>query len=374
MSRKPFPVAVTRRPRGGFTLKQRGCASGFTLAELLVSVFVLAIIILMVAQLMTSATAVTRTGNKHIDTDTQARTVFDRMAADFAQMVNRTDVDYYIKQPDPTRYHGHGNGHGWGHQPPPGQQGSDQIAFFSQVSGYYPSSGAQSPISLVAYRIYEGANTNPAYLRLQRLGKGLLWNGVDNPNQPPNNTNYTCPMVFLPLLISDRWPEAVSGSAADPQSDYETIGPGIFRFEYYYLLKTGKLTDVPWNTDPSANWPVHTSMAGIGLGDVESISVAIAVIDPASRALIDAASSTGLDDIASDMADFATAHGRGFGGTKNIGDLEYSWYATLVGDATQGLPGVINTGNTGPPNNSPVPPEAAKAIRIYSKTFDLRTF
>jgi Tfp pilus assembly protein PilV len=65
-------------------------AGGFTLAELLVSVFVLLIIVFMVAQLMTSATAITRTGNKHIDTDTQARVVLDRMALDFAQMLKRT--------------------------------------------------------------------------------------------------------------------------------------------------------------------------------------------------------------------------------------------------------------------------------------------
>src|SRR6266511_5345205 len=63
-----------------------GCEA-FTLAEILVSVFVLGIIVFMVAQLMTSATAITRAGNKHVDTDTQAREVLDRMALDFAQML-----------------------------------------------------------------------------------------------------------------------------------------------------------------------------------------------------------------------------------------------------------------------------------------------
>lgn len=86
MSAKPFAIAAVRRTRDAFTI-----------AELLVSVFVLAMIILMVAQLMSSATTITKTGNKHIDTDTQARTIFDRMAVDFAQMFKRTDVDYYIK-------------------------------------------------------------------------------------------------------------------------------------------------------------------------------------------------------------------------------------------------------------------------------------
>jgi prepilin-type N-terminal cleavage/methylation domain-containing protein len=365
MTRKPFAIATMPRTRKAFSLKQRGRSSGFTLAELLVSVFVLAIIILMVSQLMNNAAAITKTGHKHITTDTLARTVFDRMAADFGQMLSRTDVDYYVKGGNATyaNRHGNGNGHGWGHHQT-GQQGNDQIAFFSQVPGYSPGTGSQGPISLVAYRIYEGTSTDPAYLKLQRLGKGLFWNGVDNPNRQPTQNQYTSPIVFLPLLIQDRWPAATDGSTADLDGQYETIGLGVFRFEYYYLLKTGQLTDVPWNTDDRANWPVHTSMSGIGLGDVESVTVAIAVIDSASRAIIDAASPNSLDDLASDMADFRTSPGRGVGGQHNIGDLEASWQTSLLTD--------IGNGQTS--NNTPLPPEAAKGIRIYSKTFDLRTF
>src|SRR6266516_1114741 len=188
MTTKSFPIISTRRSRGGFTI-----------AELLVSVFVVTIIILMVSQLMTSATAITRTGSKHIDTDTQARVVLDRMALDFAQMLKRTDVDYYLKQR--TNYSGHGNGHGWGrgHH---GALGSDQLAFFTQVPGYYPGgyvSGQQSPISLVAYRVNESSSSNPAYARLERMAKGLLWNGVDNST---NQNTATYPIVFLPQTIA----------------------------------------------------------------------------------------------------------------------------------------------------------------------------
>jgi type II secretory pathway component PulJ len=114
--------SITGRP-----CRTRG---GFTIAELLVSVFVLVLLIFMFVQLMTSATAITRSEHKHVDTDTQARAVLDRMALDFAQMLKRTDVDYYVKQR--TGYKGHGNGHGWG-QGHNGDKGSDQIAFFSHV-------------------------------------------------------------------------------------------------------------------------------------------------------------------------------------------------------------------------------------------------
>jgi hypothetical protein len=355
---------------------------GFTLAELLVSVFVLVIIILMVAQLMTSATAITRSGNKHIDNDTQARVVLDRIALDFAQMFKRTDVDYYIK--GPASYSGHGNGHGWGNRPPPGQLGNDQIVFFSQVLGYNPtpSAGVPNPvpssISLVAYRVNQNTTTDPAYLRLQRMGKRLMWN-----DRPPsgNDSPNPRPMVFLPLTIgpsilpdgtswSGAWPTAISATAAD--NDYETIGPGVFRFEYYYLLKNGQVTDVPWNTDVwGTTRSSLTSPTNIGLSEIESFAVAIAVIDPASRALIDAASSTSLFDLMSDMADFKTAPGRGVGGAHRIGDMENYWKAVLFGDPSYGLPGVVNTGQTS--SGSPVPPEAVKAIRIYNRYFDLKT-
>ncbi len=59
------------------TAAQRTCRA-FTLLELLVSLAVLGLIILLVAQMLGPASAITGTGNKHIDTDTQARVILDR--------------------------------------------------------------------------------------------------------------------------------------------------------------------------------------------------------------------------------------------------------------------------------------------------------
>ncbi|PYJ70850.1 MAG: hypothetical protein DME75_08500 [Verrucomicrobia bacterium] len=382
MMTKSFPLILIRRARGRFTIKQRGCTRGFTLAELLVSVFVVVIILFMVAQLMTSATAISRTGHKHIDTDTQARVVFDRMALDFAQMLKRLDVDYYVK--GPVNYKGHGNGHGWGKKINTGQQGSDQIAFFTQVSGYNPdpsqfSPTQQSPISLVAYRVNQSSATDPAYLRLERMGKGLLWNGVSNATNL-NNAGTTYPIVFLPQTISaiadggKMWYAVVNndGSTKSVDADYEVIGPGVFRLEYYYLLKNGRLTDVPWDR---VERPLQTSLTNpvsIGLTDIEAIAVTIAVIDPAGRKLIDAANPNSLFDLASDLDDFVSAHGRGVGNqTKYIGMMEAAWKGVLFGDPANGLPGVVSTGLTS--SGTPVPPEAAKTIRVYTRYFDLKS-
>ena len=365
MTRKSFSIATARRTREAFTLKQRGRSRGFTLAELLVSVFVVTIIILMVTQLMTSATAITRTGNKHVDTDTQARVVFDRMALDFAQMLKRTDVDYYVKQR--TGYNGHGNGHGWGrgHN---GDLGSDQMAFFTQVPGYYPDgyvSGQQSSISLVAYRVNESSSSNPAYVKLERMAKGLVWNAVDtNTNQ--NTAKY--PIVFLPqtmALIGRPWAPAINNDNNANNSidaDYEVIGPGVFRLEYYYLLKNGRVTDWPWDRSDFPDQLTINSPQNLGLSQVEAIAVSIAVIDPAAHALVNAVSPDRLLDIAADMADFKNANGRGNGAQK-IGDLEYQWKTVVES--------IASTGQT--PSGLPVPQEAAKSIRIYNRYFDLKT-
>jgi prepilin-type N-terminal cleavage/methylation domain-containing protein len=362
MTRNSFAVAAARRRN-----------EGFTLTELLVSMFVLVIIVFMVAQLMTSATTVTRPGSKHISTDTQARVALDRIALDFAQMLKRTDVDYYVK--GPVNYQGHGNGHGWGRRIGTGQQGSDQIAFFSQVPGYYSASGGQSPISLVAYRVNQTATTSPAWMRLERLAKGLVSNGYDPGNNPGTTGSY--PIVFLPQTISGvgkPWAAAINNSSTcgnnttnSCDSNYEIIGPGVFRMEYYYILKNGQATDVPWDRTLRPNQTSLSSPVQIGLTDVEAIGVVIAVIDPEGRALMDTNAANGnasMLDLASDLADFATSPGRGVGNqTQYIGQVESSWETTVESWASTGLTSV--------PNN--VPKAVASAIRIYSRTFDLKT-
>jgi hypothetical protein len=275
-------------------------------------------------------------------------------------MLKRTDVDYYLK--GLVSYKAHGNGHGYGQgKVTKDQLGSDQIAFFSQVPGYYPATAFQSPLSLVAYRVNNDSNS-ASYLQLERMGKGLLWNGI----APVSSSNI--PIVFLPLTIAATWPAATNDFAqgqgppsASQDSTYETIGPHVFRFEYFYLIKNGRLSASPWNTDAG-----HTTING--LTDVQAIGVTIAVIDPAGRAIINAANPSSLFDLASDLADFTTAPGRGVGQqNKYIGGLEASWETTRLDIINGTPPGYTSSG-------TPIPLEAAKAVRFYTRYFDLRTF
>lgn len=292
----------------------RKAAQAFTLVELLVAVSILVLLILTVARLFDAASSATNASNRHMDADAEARPILDRLAIDIAQMVKRRDVDYFLKSPaHPQLVSG-------------SAPGNDQLAFFSQVAGYYPSTGSQSPVSLVAYRINSDA-TSQAYNKAERLGKGLLWNGV---------SPVSAPIVFLPLQISSVWP-ASTNSTPDPQNDYEIVGPTVFRFEYYYLLKNGSFSTTPWDTSPG-----HSSING--LQDVSAIIVAIAAIDKKSSELI---SSTQLSALAVGMSDYTTA--------MQPGDLLGQWQAAV--DANTGTP--------------PIPRIALSAIRLYERYFYL---
>jgi type II secretion system protein J len=287
---------------------------GFTLVELLVATAVLTLLILLVAQLLSSATAVTTLGEKRMDADAQARAVLDRMAIDFSRMVKRPDVDYYLKtSANPQTGEAAGRGQ------------NDQIAFYSEVPGYYPSDTFQSTVSLVSYRI----NTSNA--RLERMGKGLLWNGA---------SSGAVSMVYLPLTIKETWVAATDQSS---DVDYEVMGPQVFRFEYGYLLKGGTpadgtplpavTSDTPWDTRFEVQ---HSTVEG--LRDVAAIIVYIAVIDPKSRVLI---SDAGLASLADNLSDFSAG--------QYSGELESDWQATI--------------------NGSAFPRPAISSIRIYRRTY-----
>lgn len=269
---------------------------GFTLSEMLVSVAILILLVLFVSRLFSGAASVTTASNKHIDCDLQARQLFDRMATDFSEMVKRQDVDYYIKSNVDT------------------EPGNDRIAFFSEVPGYYPSTGSQSPTSLVAYRV-NSDNSSASFNKMERMGKGLLWNGVSITHTP---------FIFGLTAIINNWPSATDSSSADP--DYETIGPHVFRFEYFLFLKDGTVGVVP---------------GAPGLADVAAISVCIAVIDPKSKVLL---SNSQLSTLAGRMDDFSVS--------MRPGDLLVQWQTALD-------------------NTNDMPRAAISAIRLYHHSFHL---
>ena len=186
--------------------------------------------------------------------------------------------------------------------------GNDQVAFYSAVPGYYPTTGSQSPVSLVAYRVN-------AQNKLERVGVGLVWNGVSSTDSP---------VVFLPLTISATWPSATNLTASPtPEPRAEVIGPQVFRFEYCYLLTTGNLSITP-----------PASISGIA-----GFIVDIAAIDPKGKVLLLDAQITSL---AGQLPDYAA--------NMAPGQLRNTWQNAINANTT-------------------LPRPALAGVRLYERSF-----
>jgi len=124
-------------------------------------------------------------------------------------------------------------------------------------------------------------------------------------------------------------------------TDAEVIGPQVFRFEYYYVLTNGVLSDIPWNTAG------HNGVGG--MQDVAAVVVDIALIDLKSKVLVKdsqiASLIAALDDYAPGL---------------RPGELSSRWQAKIDN------PGLITWGVDGPP-----PRSALAGIRIYERQFYL---
>ena len=392
---KAFGAATLRQPQAArlpLQCARFGRCRAFTLAELLVSIGALVLLIFLFTQLLNSAATITTLGHKQMDSDSQTRQVLDRMAIDFAQMVKRSDVDYYIKS-------------SWfASASPPGpsgvrsllQPGNDKIAFYSTVPGYYPPNGSQSPVSLIAYRV------NPQN-KLERMGKGLVWNAVSTTDTP---------VVFMPIplaspiptpelpdpapnpTLAPAWPSAIDFTASPtPEPSVEVIGPQVFRFEYYYLLKgqtnpaaptptptpySPIFSDTPWDTRICAcpsptpiatptptGTPIATPtppslcchVAPEGMQDVAAVVVVIAVIDPKSKVLLsDATNPPQIAQVASQLIDWGNTS------CPNC-PSQIQWQTT---------PGLLRTQWQNALNGiTSLPRPAISGIRVYERYFYL---
>ena len=278
----------------------------FTLAEMLLAISVLAMLVLLTTQLLNTTAALTTAGNKRMDADSQARPLFERMALDFAQAIKRSDVSCYVKTAATP------------------MTGNDLVGFYSAVQGYYPTT--PSPVSVVAYRVNSDPSNSVAYNCLERMGKGLDWNGASSTN---------IPIVFRPLTLHGAWPSIASSSAYDDtdpaRRTYEVIGPQVFRFEYYYLEKTtGNLVAYP------AAW---TSLSSAAIQDVAAIVVAIGVIDPKSKVLL---SNSQIATLIESLPDYASG--------LRPGELLAQWQTVLD-------------------NMTNMPRPAVSGIRLYERCF-----
>jgi hypothetical protein len=296
---------------------------------MLVSMAVLGLIILLVSQMINNAAAVVSNSGKYVDTDTEARVIFNRFGIEMGAMVKRPEVDYSaFKQPASTLPA----------EPANLQPGNDQLAFYTETTGYGTQlTGAnRANVSLVAYQVatdpYSGA---PA---LQRMSQQLGWE--------PGSAGAWQGIAYLPVTLNQQWGNVFGANYA---SNFETVGNQVFRMEYTYLLKpsttgTSRYSTTPWNP------ALHTSIGGFT--DVASIVLTLALLDSRSQSLVhnytNLTSATLLPDALDSTSD-PVYHG----------DIAPAWNAVVQSPTFA--------------NKAGIPQAAAAAVRVYERSFPLDT-
>jgi len=200
-----------------------------TLLELLLAIAILGVMTVLASQILNSASTLIHQGILKMNRDDCARRVFDRMSLDFKAALRRSDIDYFFQK----------------------ENGNDQIAFYSEASGFYPPGitglKPRSTVSLIGYRIDNNG--------LKRLSKALVWNGVTNSTPSTSDLNENgASMVFSPVTISTNW--NLTASEVDP--DDPMLSSQVFRFEFCFLTKEGAFSG---QFDPANSTAVVVTLA-----------------------------------------------------------------------------------------------------------------
>ena len=308
---------------------------------MLVAMTVLVLIVVLVAQMTGAATKTVTDGRKHMDADTQARLIFNRMAVDFSNMIQRPDLDYSLfKQPAGTlpAIYGGGTISANLQAGSAGAPVNDQLAFYAKGMGFFsggsstPSLSAKASLTLVGYNMATDPYLNR--LALQRMSQGLGWEPVSGFQN----------IAYLPVLITSQWSNLFTTT-----SYWDTVGDQVFRFEYTYLLKpnysnpasphAAKLSNTPY-WDSTMATPAHTCINGFQ--DVAAIVVGIGVLDSTSDTI---------------LANGNTSLAKAFPDAVEGSDIESTWLPIVTSSTFAKTAGI--------------PESAASSVRIYQRYFYL---
>src|SRR5690349_14014380 len=234
-------------------MKRRDRSSAFTLIELVLAVGILVMLVILISYLMSGATLAINQSGKRMDSDSQIRIIFDRMANDFSAIIRRKDVDYIFAK----------------------QNGNDTMYFFSEAAKYFDTSvtdSAKSSLALVGYRV----NSN---FQLERLSRGLTWDGQVGPSPAPGSIIFLTPSGSLTPVssstIAGNWAAAVGTGPSYSNgtgTDYHVIGDQVYRLEFSFLQTNGTIS---------------TSVTSYnGLQAISAIIVGVGMLDDTSRLLV----------------------------------------------------------------------------------------
>jgi type II secretory pathway pseudopilin PulG len=259
---KPIPKATAfeaEKPVGLEKLRPVCVLRGFTLVSLLVAMSILVLLLASITQIVDSTSSVTQRQTLTMEADSQARTVFDRMGMDFAGMLQRKDVDYVFSKV--------------------GGNGNDAMFFYSAAPSYFtpqtPSASSdqtQGTVALVGYRVNQG-------FQLERLGKGLSWDGDANAGDPGSVVFLTYPADSTTPIpestLAGHWPQTVGTApyTEGTDTDYHLLADGVFRMEFCFLQNNGQY--------------VAPTLSGSNpLQNVAAIVVTIGILDTDSRKIV----------------------------------------------------------------------------------------
>jgi prepilin-type N-terminal cleavage/methylation domain-containing protein len=320
------------RKRGGKT-----GSSGFTLIELMVSLSVLVILGLLVAQIMIAASGSTKISSRQVDAASQARLVFDRIGLDLEALVKRPDADFQM-------------GHG--------ASGAPVLEFLSQVASAdpapLPAGFANRGISLVRYAMRKMAD-NAGRLCLVRAGKAVGWNmpgfvGYKNTGTA-GNPEYLFPVSFrdagYPVTIEDSDEDILSPAALQI-----VVGVQLYPDNAPVYSQGASLPSVA-NARGQVVYQIPMREASPGAGNgyadlerIASLVVGVVVVDLESLKLLDTAQVDALS--------------AAFQALPQDGDLPLdAWMA-----ASQDLSHLPST----------LPPPARQAVRLYQRIYPINPY
>ena len=358
---------------------RRRISQAFTLVELLVSMAVLVLLVAVVVGMVSGVSRTTVGSRRRLNVDDEARRVLDLMGNDFARMFKRADADSLFV-PGSTTDLGSGlNG---------------KFFFFSDAPAYYDATAQASPppnnpratAGLIGFRINNLASaTNTARWQLERLGKGLTWDGTVSAGASPSSSPGA--VVFLTYPPASPTPSPVvatptpapypspspypastlagTGTSAGnwggaagttigtnplyddgTDTDYQVISPYVFRLEYCFLLKS--------TTSPYYSFS-RTHDQTRGFKDVQAIVVAIALLDPAARLLLPPAAGQATPDLSKLVAALPEP---------NLAGSPPQLMAQLWNNEIRG--GTL-------PSDAAMPAAVVSQVRVYQRYFYLNT-
>lgn len=179
----------------------------FSIIELLAAMAVFLLVAVAVATIVSSTAQVSGLARGKIRAEGAANQAFDRMTADFSRSVLRASLPDRIEK----------------------VAGNDILTFYARVDAYAGDRG----ISKVSYKVEDG--------NLLRGAEGFSWSDTGSLSQlrsmgtTPDSPSNPTATAFI---------ETLEPQILEPEN-FESLGPGVFRIEYCFLLKDGTLSTVP---------------------------------------------------------------------------------------------------------------------------------